>query len=403
MPKKGKNLRVVREEEVLDRNQYWENEKRIDEKIQEYRRKKRRLLMVGIAVALILIIVIYLVVHYQTYTTVKNVQTVETNSVSESEYTQFASGVLRYSKDGVALLGKNGEEVFNQPYQMKSPAVTVMNRAAAVADIGGNEIYVFDKAGLIGEVSTNAPIEKISVSEQGIVCAVLKGDTAPSIICYDTKGTILVEHKSALATTGYPVDAQISSDGQSMIVAYLHIQEKKVESRVGYYSFSTEDSSEKVGVKEVTYENVLVPTVGFLKNDISFHIGENSLSVYRGITEPEEVNKVTFDLEISSVAHDDKLIAILLKDKSQYELRVFGTNGQEKTRVQIKKEYSNMKVVDGQVILYDGMNMCIVLKDGVERFAGQTDKPILEVYPLFGVNKYAILTSGGLETVRLTK
>lgn len=404
MPKRGKNLRVVQDDEVLDLDKYWETEKNIDEQINAYRRKRRRMLILGIVAILVIITATYLVVHFQTYTKIKTVQEVETSDVTESGYQQFAAGVLRYSKDGISLLNKSGDVIFNQPYQMRNPIVTVSESAAAVADKEGNEVYIFNKEGLIGEVKTSAPIEKITVSEQGILCALLKGDMAPSIICYDTKGAVLVEHKSTIATTGYPVDARISEDGKGMIVSYLHIKEKQVESKIGYYSFAGEnDKSDKVGIKEVVYEGELVPTVGFLRGDISFHVGEKSLSIYRGITEPTEVSKINFDLEISSVASDSKYIAVLLKDKTQYEVRLFGANGKEKMRGKVKNEYSRMKVVDGQVILYDGTNMCIVLKDGVERFVGEADKPILEVYPLLGVNKYAIINSSGMETVRLTK
>lgn len=44
----------------------------------------------------------------------------------------------------------------------------------AIADVGGNTIMIFQKSGLKGEIETTLPIEKISVSNQGIVSAILK-------------------------------------------------------------------------------------------------------------------------------------------------------------------------------------------------------------------------------------
>lgn len=45
----------------------------------------------------------------------------------------------------------------------------ITEKSAAVADKEGNDILVFQEDGLKGEVHTTMPIEKVSVSEQGIV------------------------------------------------------------------------------------------------------------------------------------------------------------------------------------------------------------------------------------------
>ena len=74
-----------------------------------------------------------------------------------------------------------------------------------MADRGGNSIMVFTKDGLKGEIETTLPIEKIAISDQGIVSAILKNENSPQIISYDAAGNILVEQQITLGTTGYPV------------------------------------------------------------------------------------------------------------------------------------------------------------------------------------------------------
>ncbi len=58
--------------------------------------------------------------------------------------------------------------------------------------------YVFTEDGLKGEIETTLPIEKISVSNQGIVSAILKNENTPRIISYDATGNILVEQQITL-------------------------------------------------------------------------------------------------------------------------------------------------------------------------------------------------------------
>ena len=134
-------------------------------------------------------------------------------NAADNSYEEFAEGVLKFSRDGIAYLDDSGQEQWNLPYQIKNPFLDVNSESAAVADKGGNNIMVFQKDGLKGEIKTTLPIEKIAVSEQGIVAAVLKNESTPQIICYDIAGNVLVEHKSSMVGIGYPVDIAISPDG----------------------------------------------------------------------------------------------------------------------------------------------------------------------------------------------
>ncbi len=69
-------------------------------------------------------------------------------------------------------------------------------------------------------------MKKSSVSEQGIVSAILKSDTAMKVICYDTAGNILVDN-NITSRSGYPVDVALSANGQMMQVLYLYTQDHR--------------------------------------------------------------------------------------------------------------------------------------------------------------------------------
>jgi len=159
--------------------------------------------------------------EYQTYENITVKATYKIEEADNSSYIEYAGGILKYSRDGVVYLDKKGEEIWNQPCQMKNPIVEVCKGAVAVGDQGGTSILVFQKDGLKGEIKTTSPIQKLVVSEQGIVGAVLKGESTQQIICYDAKGNILVEQNTSLANTGYPLDIAISNNGEALLVSYL--------------------------------------------------------------------------------------------------------------------------------------------------------------------------------------
>ena len=108
---------------------------------------------------------------------------------------------------------------------------------------------------------TTLPIEKISVSEQGIVSVIVKNEFDPSIICYDAAGNVLVELQASFEGEGYPVDVAISGDGEVMQVVYLCMKDAVVSSKVSYYNFGKkgeEKTDREVETKE--YKSSVVGT-----------------------------------------------------------------------------------------------------------------------------------------------
>lgn len=137
----------------------------------------------------------------------------------------------------MAYLNHRNEEQWIQPSQFKNPSVDVQKKAFAVGDIGGNAIQVFTTEGLKGEIETTLPIEKFSVSNQGIVSAILKNESTPQIVTYDAAGNILVENQVSAASTGYPVALEMSPDGQVLMVSYLSPAGSVLKSKVVCYNF----------------------------------------------------------------------------------------------------------------------------------------------------------------------
>lgn len=372
------------------------------------RQKRKRWKKTGIIAGSILAVSIgiYLLINLQTYTSVRTVDTYPVSGAASNEYKQFADGVLKYSRDGISYLDQKGSEVWNQPYQIQNPVVDVNETSGAVADKGGNAILVFNEEGLRGEIETDLPIERISVSEQGIVSVILIDESSSQILCYDAAGNILVEHKTSVNGTGYPMDAALSPDGEILQVLYLYTQDGTITSRVAYYNFGQEGESETDHqVTEQEYKDVVMADGFFMNQSVSAAVGDNMLTVFRGKSVPEEAVKVEIDKEIKSVFHSQKYIGMILKNegKEGYELRLYNDRGQMAMSEDFSGDYSNVKICGSQVIMYDGKNCSIFTRGGIRKFDGEMNSNILEIFPVPGVNKYIVMNENGLEVVRLVK
>ena len=372
------------------------------------RQKRKRWKKTGIIAGSILAVSIgiYLLINLQTYTSVRTVDTYPVSGAASNEYKQFADGVLKYSRDGISYLDQKGSEVWNQPYQIQNPVVDVNETSGAVADKGGNAILVFNEEGLRGEIETDLPIERISVSEQGIVSVILIDESSSQILCYDAAGNILVEHKTSVNGTGYPMDAALSPDGEILQVLYLYTQDGTITSRVAYYNFGQEGESETDHqVTEQEYKDVVMADGFFMNQSVSAAVGDNMLTIFRGKSVPEEAVKVEIDKEIKSVFHSQKYIGMILKNegKEGYELRLYNDRGQMAMSEDFSGDYSNVKSCGSQVIMYDGKNCSIFTRGGIQKFEGEMNSNILEIFPVAGVNKYIVMIEHGMEVVRLVK
>lgn len=412
---KNKNLYVVREsedptdkyaEDLQDYNEVKLAEREIRaEQVKRKRKEQQRIAIVFIIIA-IASVLIYLLVSLQTYTKVRVSDTYSSKGASDNSYVQFLNGVVKYSKDGIAYVDQTGKEMWNQSYQIKNPMLDVNNKSVAVADKEGNDILIFQEEGLKGEVHTTMPIERISVSEQGIVSAILKSESAMKIMCYDTAGNVLVEHKTTLAGSGYPVDISLSADGNLMQVMYLYTQKGQLVSRLHYYNFGTageEKADHQVAAKN--YKNTILANGFFIDAETSVAVGDNLLVIYNGKDKPKQTASIKMDKEIKSVFHSEKYVGLILKNqgKTGYELRLYDKNGKVVLSKDFKGDYKHVKICNNQVIMYDGKNCNILMKNGIQKFKGEMDNNILEIFPISGVNRYVVMTVNGMEKVRLVK
>lgn len=396
-----KNLRIVRELKKSDQPKTEEQEQ--FEKARKKRWKKTALIA---AVVVALAVGVYLLINLQTYTSARALDTYTVSGASGSAYEQFADGVLKYSRDGISYLNLHGEEMWNQPYQMKNPVVDVNGSSAAVADKGGNAVLVFNEEGVRGETQTNLPIERVRVSEQGIVSVILTDENEARVLCYDAAGNLLVENKTSMNGTGYPLDVALSPDGETMQVLYLYTEAGAVKSRVIYYNFG-ESGEEKTDhlVAQMEYEDTVMASGFFMDENISVAVGDNRLTIYRGGNVPEETENIEIKKQIKSVFHNEKYIGMVLKNegKEGYELRLYNTRGQVAMSENFTGDYSHVKLCGSQVIMYDGKNCSIFTRGGIHKFDGEMNSNILEIFPVPGVNKYIVMNENGLEVVRLVK
>ena len=348
----------------------------------------------------------FLLVKNHSYTSVNKAGAYTNETEDNNKYTQFAEGIVRYSRDGIVFLDRKNEEQWIQPCQMKNPIIDVNEEVFAVADSGGNSILVFTENGLKGEIETTLPIEKVSVSNQGIVSTILKNEGSPMIVSYDAAGNILVEHQVTVNSTGYPLALDMSRDGMTLAVSYLSMKGDIIKSKVAYYNFGEAGKAKtdnEVSMEE--YNGTIIPEVYFMDDSTSVAVSDSSFIIYKGKDVPQKKKEVEINQEIKSVFHTDKYIGFVLlnKDKSGYEARLYDKSGRQVMNKAFTGEYNNVKMKGDEIIMFDGSRCCIITRNGIQRFSGDLKTDALEVIPSWGINRYLVMNANELRVIYLAK
>ena len=395
----GKNkpyLRLMRQQELDE----------INKKAMAGRRNKIEGIAIKIIVIFLVLLCVYMIFASQTYTRVIRGTKYEEKTSDTNHYEEFGRGIIRYSRDGVVFLNRRNEEQWIHPCQIKQPIIDINENCFAVADCGGNSIIVFTEKGVKGEIKTNLPIEKISVSDQGVVAAILKNEDSPTIILYDATGNILVEHQISIGRLGYPIGLEISDDGTRLAVSHLVITDGQKKSKLVFYDYGKSGKSKADNVvRKDTYENDIFPEIFFMNGNTAIVVGGSSLIVYDTKGVPEKKKEISLNGEIKNVVHTKDYVGLIMLNgsKSGYEARVYNREGTEVMNKEFIGEYSNVKMSDDELIMTSGKSCLIIRRNGKIRFQGEMPDDILEVIPVFGPNHYLVMSKNELSSVYLIK
>lgn len=312
--------------------------------------------------------------------------------------------ILSYSNDGAGCYDAKGKAVWNETFEMQDPIVAVSNATIAIGDYNGRKIYVMNSKEKLGEISTNMPIRALSVSDSGIVAAVLDDAEITWIYLYNTKGEAPVMFKTTMSQFGYPIDVSLSPNSNLAVISYLAAGEGKMKSSVAFYNFG------EVGRNEIDnymsgydYQSI-VPYVQFMTSDLAFAVADDRLMFYEGGQKPVSKAEVLLSDEINSVYHNEEEVALVTYDTSgehKYMLRIYDSTGVNKLNQGFDIEYRNIILKGENIYIYGETECAIYNLSGIEKFHGIVEESISLLVPGDSVNKFTLVGKDSIKALQL--
>lgn len=315
-------------------------------------------------------------------------------------YCMMRKGMVKYSKDGVAMTNKSGTVLWNQTYEMASPTMTSAGDYVAVGDIGANTIYIFNEYGQLGHVSTDVPIQEIQISEQGVVAAVLSDTSSNYINLYDKQGNSLGSIKASLENTGYPLAIALSPDASKLAVSYLIVKSGSMQSRIVSYDFSDVEGDHLLDTQEL---EGLYPKAAFLDSREVVLFGEKGFVFYQADSKKIETQE-NFESEINSVFCTNQKLGFIFKnedDNGKYRMEIYNKAGKKSSTYYFDLDYSGMTADDDEVILYNDEEMLIYQMGGRVRFRGTFNTAVTGVMPSWEDGLYWLIDDQSLREIRI--
>lgn len=315
-------------------------------------------------------------------------------------YCMMRKGMVKYSKDGVAMTNKSGTVLWNQTYEMASPTLTSAGDYVAVGDIGANTIYIFNEYGQLGRVSTDVPIQEIQISEQGVVAAVLSDTSSNYINLYDKQGNSLGSIKASLENTGYPLAIALSPDASKLAVSYLIVKSGSMQSRIVSYDFSDVEGDHLLDTQEL---EGLYPKAAFLDSREVVLFGEKGFVLYQADSKKIETQE-NFESEINSVFCTNQKLGFIFKnedDNGKYRMEIYNKAGKKSSTYYFDLDYSGMTADDDEVILYNDEEMLIYQMGGRVRFRGTFNTAVTGVMPSWEDGLYWLIDDQSLREIRI--
>ena len=387
------------------------------EEAKPVRRKKRRSLQRRIQKALrplLIVLVVVLaglvvkhVLDTRTSASYTLLASSEREGSSQASYMSFNGAILHYSSDGASLSSSDGTQIWNETYEMDTPVADAADSAVVVYDQKGTSMCVFDGRGLLGKVTTELPILKARVSSQGMIAAILEDGDTTWINFYSPAGETIATGKTRIDSPGYPVDLDVSPNGELLVVSYVYVDGTTPTSYVAFYNFGTTGQNQMDNmVSGYTYADVLVPQVKFLAADTAVAIRDDGLTLYKGAQIPAESLSVGEEEEIVSCFAGDSAIGLVTANKEEgsedpYRMKLYDLKGKLIADKGFQAEYTTIRVDGGRILMYNDKQLSVFTMSGQEKFHGTIEEGTIQDVCTISKNRFLVVMNESIATIKI--
>lgn len=371
------------------------------------RLKRRRRIIISTFLLLFAVVgVVYFIrLYYRSYQSYGVLKTTDISGENAVGFLSYGSSVVKYGKDGVVAIDKDGKLLWNGSYELSDPIADTCGKYVVVAGRDSREIHIFNQKGEVITIPTDYDIMKVEISSQGVVAALMEDGDTNHIILYDKDGTVLVDKGTNVNDQGYPMDISLSDDGEKLVLSYLSYAGGKLIDNISFNNYGEVGQNYTDGfVGGFAFdEGIIVPRVAFINNDTVVAYKDNGFVVYDMKELKSDLFEQNFDSKIQSILYNNKYVGVVLQTEgtSNKQLVLYNLSGKKVLDKPVDYEYENIYLSDEEIIMNDNMSCLILKANGKVKFKYTFDTNIDAIYPINNLDRYYLANGNELSEIQL--
>lgn len=321
------------------------------------------------------------------------------------QYQSSGNSLIMYHNDGAKAISGNGTLLWEMSYQMDHPAAASCGNVAAVADIGGKNVYVIAENGMPYNYQVLYPIVKHAVAGQGVTAVLLDNGTEDYIQLYDINGNLSVDINTKTKTDGFPIGLALSEDGKKLVTLYLTFDGDALISKATFYNVG-EVGKSHIGniVGQNLFENTLAYDIIFLNNETVCILKEDGFSLYEMKEIPRLLYEKSFETGLYDIICARDCFAVVTEDAAtkQKTMVRYNEKGKETATWKTIPDYETLVLSKEEIILFNSQKATIYRNNKSEKFSGGFGKSLEALFPAGG-NRYFLIDMEGIRTIKLSE
>ncbi len=194
------------------------------------------------------------------------------DSIDHPDFTIQNETIIKYTKDYIKGIGKNGDEVWAVQLNTSNPMVKVSDSGILVADIGGKDIYVVSNKEIKWSKKLDDNIINADINDKGYVTVVHEAKGYRNAVTeFNSQGekyfTRFINETNVLC-------ARASSSGDKVIISSIDTNGVTADTNIEF--------TDKLGkpLSKAVKKDSVMPYVNFIGKDYVLAVGNYLLTLY---------------------------------------------------------------------------------------------------------------------------
>lgn len=378
-----------------------------DEKSIKRHRRVRRLS--GFIALAAIVMALFFYTFYRTYTEYEDTKTITITSESGTEYAEFQSTLIKYSRDGVSCTDFDGNLLWSDSFEMDAPTIATFGDYLLLYDRGGSLMEIMKKSGVVKTITTTEPIVQADIATKGTTAVLMTGAEGSRVSLYDAAGNVLATGQLHISNTGYPVSLALSGNAEDLLVSLLDIKDGTLKSTLEFFNFGSAGKKQKNNIMATfSYSDMVIPRVEYLAGNKPVAFGDSEIDVFSEGTVPKIVKKIYPSGNIKSIAVNDSYFGIIVTnpdstlEKKKDDMMLFSSTGRELFSKKTSDSYLDFRLLSNNVLyISNGYTISLYNTIGVKKFSYKFENGISAVMPWDGSSNYIFIENGKLHKVKL--